>query len=144
MKKVIKKEVKKEITIKTKKDMNIYDIVKLLNEMILKFFSNNHYLIEIYGKRYISIRITYPINKPENKEKITYNIDEITISNPENNIILPTIYLSPAHFENTQHIYFRINMLEDNISYKLIQIITKQIFYSLNKIDEYIKKIKRG
>ena len=141
----MKKAIKK--TKKVKRQLNNYDIVKLLNENIIKYFSNsfikNRYSINITGIHYIELKLAYPMINYDKKDELYSQIDYYTINNPENDIIFPTISLTPAHYsENSQHIYFRINLLEDTISYNNVYIIINQILTSLNNINSYILKLR--
>lgn len=143
MKKEIKKKENKNLT-KSKKQLDIYMIVKLFNENIIKYFSNSyflsHYELSVNKKQFITLSLPYPLNiNTHTNNEIEEYMSKVTVGNVNNDIILKDCYLRTRFYPLKQRIYFFIDMLQDNVSYQNIVIILKQIFTVLTDISKYFK-----
>ena len=135
MKKEIKKKENKKQPKIIKKEMDKFDIAKLLYLNIEKYFKELLSHIEIViSQNFLTLKLYYFV-KDDNKEKV-----KLYISNPENNIHFENIGCYTMYNEKPQISKFVI-ILMNKANYKEVYFILNQILSTIKNISKIDREV---
>lgn len=136
MKKEIKKKENKKQPKIIKKEMDKFDIAKLLYLNIEKYFKELLSHIEIViSQNFIHLKLYYFV-KDEDKQKV-----KLYVKSPENSISFDEISYFTRYSEQPQISKFTIYMKSNKINYKQIYIILNQILLTIKSLSKIHREV---
>lgn len=136
MKKEIKKKENKKQPKIIKKEMDKFDIAKLLYLNIEKYFKELLSHIEIViSQNFIHLKLYYFV-KDEDKQKV-----KLYVKSPENSISFDEISYFTRYSEQPQISNFTIYMKSNKINYKQIYIILNQILLTIKSLSKIHREV---